>query len=475
MGQQADTASIPGEDLRDLGIDPTPRVTGLLVLWASEEHARLGEKWHFQPSSAWYSIGRGDHSPRGFRREHPVQQRPGEHIFQPPIATRTTSGDALLVRTAGEDLELDCVGRHPTLVNGQQVARCTVKPGDLVYLTGQFLLRCVRLPLPMSPLRHLHTRFMGPFGLANPFGTVCETELGWSFLDQCAFAAKRPKHVGLRGESGTGKEAAARMIHGMGPSARGPFAAISAGNLARSLLEDQLFGHVKDYPHKGDPALKGAIAEADGGTLFIDELGKMPLDMQVALLRVLDSGEYKPLGSEGVRHAKFRLVVAMNGPESAVMLDLRKRIDTWIDVPTLAARRDDIPLIVRHILRQIHAETPDVTKHLLREQADGSQEVVPPVWFIEELMKRECFDGNVRDLWLAVSPMLFATTPAQAGGDVQVRQVVEDASEGRGRALARGEIEWALGKHAGNVSAAARELGVSRQALYRAMGRVGVR
>ena len=69
--------------------------------------------------------------------------------------------------------------------------------------------------------------------------------------------------------------------------------------------------------------------------------------------------------------------------------------------------------------------------------------------------------------------MLFATTPAQAGGDVQVREVVEDASEGRGRALARGEIEWALGKHAGNVSAAARELGVSRQSAVQGDGEGG--
>ena len=151
----------------------------------------------------------------------------------------------------------------------------------------------------MPPLRYLQARFGGRFGRANQFDMVCETEAGWAFLDKCAYAANLPKHVMLHGESGTGKEAAARMIHGMGPNAGGPFASISAGNLARSLLEDQLFGHPKDYPHKGDPALKGAIAEADGGMLVHRRARRMPLDMQVALLRVLDSGEYKPLEARG--------------------------------------------------------------------------------------------------------------------------------------------------------------------------------
>jgi transcriptional regulator of acetoin/glycerol metabolism len=100
--------------------------------------------------------------------------------------------------------------------------------------------------------------------------------------------------------------------------------------------------------------------------------------------------------------------------------------------------------------------------------------------FIAELLRRETLDGNVRDVIAAVKHMIFETTPAQSGGDVRVRQE-SDPGEGdeidaaRGKRLTQGEIEWALGRYAGNVSAAARALGVTRQTLYRAMERVGVR
>jgi two-component system nitrogen regulation response regulator GlnG/two-component system response regulator HydG len=286
------------------------------------------------------------------------------------------------------------------------------------------------------------------------------------------------QHVLIHGDSGTGKESVAKMIHGMGANAGRPFASISAGNLAPSLLEDQLFGHVADYPQKGMQARRGSLGEADGGTLFIDEIGRMRLDAQMALLRALDSGEYKMLGGEGVKHSRFRFVGAMNGLVSALLPDLYNRLVKRIQMPTLAQRSDDIPLIVRHLLRQLHAKNPGVTRHLLRRQANGGEEVVPPVGFIEELVKRQSFDGNVRDLVGAVDQMLFETMPAQGGGDVRVRGEVDrddDPDEARGRKLTKGEIEWALGKYGGNVSAAARQLDVSRQSLYRAMERVGIR
>ena len=186
------------------------------------------------------------------------------------------------------------------------------------------------------------------------------------------------------------------------------------------------------------------------------------------------------LGQEGTRRSKFRLIGAMNGDEDKLLFDLRKRMVLTFVLPSLRQRRDDIPLIVRHLLRKSHEKKPALTKHLLRKQVDGSEEVVPPVGFIAELIKRPVLDGNVRDVMAAVSQMLFETTPAQGGGEVRVRQESDpgegdEIDEARGKKLEKGEIEWALGKNAGNVSAAARALGVTRQTLYRAMERVGVR
>jgi two-component system response regulator HydG len=476
-----DTASVPGEDLRDLGFDIPTMVTGLLVIWASEEAARVGEVFIFESFTHWFSVGRGPDSPGGHRRAVPVRQRAGEHMFMNPLATTTTSADQMLVKAAGMGLELQNIGRHPMYVNGRQVARATVEVGDLVHLFGQFLFLCVSRPLPMPQLRHTRARFIGPFGEANPFDMVAESQQGWALIEWCAFAAKDDNHVLLHGETGSGKEAAAKMIHGMGSDPDAPFVAISAANLADSLLEDQLYGHAEDYPQKGMKALKGAFTEADGGTLFIDEIGQMSKKAQAALLRVLDGGEYKVLGEEGTRRSKFRLIGAMNGDENLLLMkDLLKRMVLRHVLPTLGQRRDDIPLIVRHLLRKSHAKKPELTKHLLRKQVDGSEEVVPPVGFIAELIKRPVLDGNVRDVMAAVSQMLFETTPAQGGGEVRVRQE-SDPGEGdeiddaRGNKLTKAEIEWALGKNAGNVSAAARALGVTRQTLYRAMERVGVR
>ena len=473
-----ETASVPGQDLRDLGIDAPEMELGLLIAWANEEWGRLGETSLFTSSANALSVGRGAESPGGYRRAQWMQQRMGEHVFMPPLATSTTSADQLLVKAVAHGLELQNVGRHPMFVNGRQVARCTVEPGQLVYLLGQFILKCVRRPRPMPPPRHLPARFMGTFGLQNPFGMVGESPMAASLLEQAAFAAKEHRlHVLIHGETGTGKESIARMIHGMGPVATGPFVPISAGNLAPSLLEDMLFGHVQDYPQKGMEANKGAFGEADGGTLFIDELRRMRPEAQAALLRVLDSGEYKMLGSEGVRHSRFRFIAAMNGPVTDLLHDLYKRLVVKVHMPLLVERCDDIPLIVRHLLREKHGQNPELTRHLLRRQADATEEVVPPFSFIEDLMKRESFDGNVRDLVGAVSQMLFDTTPAQDGGEVHVRGDGDrdDPDEARGRKLTKAEIEWALGKHGDNVSAAARQLGVTRPSLYRAMERVGVR
>jgi two-component system nitrogen regulation response regulator GlnG/two-component system response regulator HydG len=274
----------------------------------------------------------------------------------------------------------------------------------------------------------------------------------------------------------------------MGPDAKGPWAPISAGGLARSLLEDLLFGHEEGYPEKGNKALLGVVGEANGGSLFFDELGQLLFDMQVALLRLLDEGQYKPLGAKGVRYSRFKLIGAMSGLLTNLTKDLRGRVRI-IHLPRLVDRREDIPLLVRDYLRRKHAEQEELvkkglltesdhlTKHLLRKQSDGSEELVPPIAFIEALLRRETFEGNVRTLQEAVDEMLYRTKPPPGDGRVVVREHAagEDGEEARGRALTKQEIEGALERQRGSVSGAARVLGVTRQSFYRAMERVGVK
>jgi two-component system nitrogen regulation response regulator GlnG/two-component system response regulator HydG len=188
----------------------------------------------------------------------------------------------------------------------------------------------------------------------------------------------------------------------------------------------------------------------------------------------------------------------MNRELEALKLDLRKRLSTQIWLPPLAQRRDDVPLILRHLLKQAHAKTSDLTKHLVTPQADGSEEVVPPMWFVERLMRQEAFDGNVRDLLAAVNVLLevgsgageqaWASARAEAGASAAgEREGAGGGSESaggggsganddaRGAGLTKDEVEWCLAKTGGNVSAAAKAAGVSRPAFYRAMKRVGVK
>jgi DNA-binding NtrC family response regulator len=474
-----DTASIPGGQAFEPGPENLEWVHALIMVWAGEEWSRVGEVATFDMPGATFSIGRDDDSPGGHRRARWVRQRPAENGYTPPLVSTATSRDQLLVTSRVYGLDLENVGS------------CRLEEGSFVQIQGQFLFRCIRRPLRMAPARHFAEKYMGPFGEANAFGMVGETPEMWTLLEHLAFAAKVPDHVLLRGQTGTGKESAAEAIHAMSLNALGPFISMSIGNIPRSLFEDALFGHLKDYPQAGMRAKKGAVGEADGGSLFLDEIADLTFDAQTALLRLLDQGEYLTLGGEGRLRSELRLIGAMNRELEALKLDLRKRLSTHIDLPPLTLRRDDVPLILRHLLKRAHARTPGLTQHLVTPQADGTVEVVPPVWFVERLMRQETYEGNVRDLIAAVNQLLEQATPppgpagAKAGGaetagagagSKDAGEAREGAGdEARGALLTKDEVEWCLARTGGNVSAAAKAAGVSRPAFYRAMSRLGVK
>jgi hypothetical protein len=471
-----DTVSIPGEDVASLGLPEPEAADGLLTVWARDEWARIGEVALFRRGSGKSSVGRGTDSPGGYARASFCRQRPGGNDFTGPLETITTSRDHIVVQPSAFGLHIEAGGKHPLWVDGRPVESAAVTVGQTVVIPGQFVFLVVRRPVGMPVLRHYLGRFGFPFGEVDPFGMAGESPLAWELRERLAFAAKARVHVLLHGPTGAGKEAAARAIHGMGPFAAGPYVAVSSGNIAESLREDELFGHAKDYPEKGLPARKGLFGAANGGVLFYDEIASLSLEAQNALLRVLDRGEYKPLGQELALRSLFTLVGAMNRPLDALQLDLLKRFGARVVVPGLAVRREDIALIVRHLLRERHATDPTLTAHLARPQADGSTDVVPPASFIEELVRRPSFDGNVRDVVNAVTEMLFDSVPAQGGrsGSTSAPPAAPASDEG-GTRLTKQDIEWLLTKHAGNVSAAAKEAGMTRPSFYRAMERTGVK
>ena len=207
---------------------------------------------------------------------------------------------------------------------------------------------------------------------------------------QIAQVAPSNAPVLIQGETGSGKEIAARLLHDLSRRASGPFLAVNCGAVSRELLESELFGHEKGSFTGATTAKPGLIAAAEGGTLFLDELGEMPGAMQVSLLRFLDRGEYRPVGSTRTLQANVRVVGATNQDIQELVHqgrfrdDLLYRINTvTLRVPPLRERKEDLPNLAAHILSTLRI--PGTTKRTMALEA--LQVLVTHSW-----------PGNVREL-----------------------------------------------------------------------------
>ena len=207
---------------------------------------------------------------------------------------------------------------------------------------------------------------------------------------QIAQVATSNAPVLIQGETGSGKEIAARLLHHLSRRAGGPFLAVNCGAVSRELLESELFGHEKGAFTGATAAKPGLIAAAEGGTLFLDELGEMSGPMQVSLLRFLDRGEYRPVGSTRTLQANVRVVGATNQDIQELVHqgrfrdDLLYRINTvTLRVPPLHERKEDLPQLAEHILSTLRLS--GTTKRTI--SLDAVQALATHSW-----------PGNVREL-----------------------------------------------------------------------------
>jgi two-component system response regulator HydG len=284
----------------------------------------------------------------------------------------------------------------------------------------------------------------------------------------------------IEGESGTGKDLLARAAHAMSARAAGPYVALNMSAIPENLAEAELFGHEKGAFTGADQAREGFFAEAEGGTLFLDELGLLPPALQPKLLRVLQDGEYIPVGSRKARRANVRVIAATNEDLAARVKEGKFREDLWfrlrvvpVRLPPLRERREDIPLLVEHF----------VQKHALR--------LGRPALPIDGAALRALLDhrwpGNIRELEHAVErglllaqggtvtladlpPELSATPAAEAaaGGDAGGRyRAARDAWERR-------FFEDLLREAGGSVAKAAELAGIHRSTLYEKLTRYGL-
>ena len=207
---------------------------------------------------------------------------------------------------------------------------------------------------------------------------------------QIAQVAPSNAPVLIQGETGSGKEIAARLLHDLSRRAGGPFLAVNCGAVSRELLESELFGHEKGAFTGATAAKPGLIAAAEGGTLFLDELGEMSGPMQVSLLRFLDRGEYRPVGSTRTLQANVRVVGATNQDIQELVHqgrfrdDLLYRINTvTLRVPPLHERKEDLPKLAEHILSTLRIS--GTTKRTISPEA-------------VQALTTHSWPGNVREL-----------------------------------------------------------------------------
>jgi DNA-binding NtrC family response regulator len=276
----------------------------------------------------------------------------------------------------------------------------------------------------------------------------------------------------ITGEHGTGKDVVARWIHASSPRAARAFVPVNASALAEGVFESELFGHVRGAFTDAKQDRVGCFELADGGTLFLDEIGSMPQAQQAKVLRVLQSGEFQPVGSSRTRHAEVRVLAATNADISqevrrgAFREDLLYRLNTVeIHLPPLRDRREDVVALAEHFL-STKAERYQKRISGFSPEALG-------------LLLAHSWPGNVRELEHVVErAVVLAEGAAIEARDLNLQRFAGGSAEVERMTLADAEaymIRKALARTAGNVVTAAEQLGLSRSALYRRLQALGIR
>jgi DNA-binding NtrC family response regulator len=449
-------------------------VPALVLAWSKEQPGRVGE---VALVGGEQILGRG--GPRaedGLPRVRFQQQRPGKATFMGPLDSIHVSRAQLHLTPLGDALRIESIGLCPLLVNGERVAHAEVKPGDTVQLEHELVFLVARRPERIPELRSSRREGDIAFGAADPFGFVGETPAAWALRDTVAFAAHADGHVLVRGESGTGKELCAAAIHRLSARGERPLVARNAATFPAGLVDAELFGNAKNYPNPGTAEREGLIGEADGTTLFLDEIGELPAALQAHLLRVLDrNGEYQRLGESRMRHADLRVVAATNRAVTELKHDFAARFTLVIEVPPLSARIADVPLLVRHLLAHAATGNEEVRRRFCQVRGSAVEPRVAPA-LVDRLL-RHPFHTNSRELaqilWQALAESRGDTVELTGG----VAQRLAEAAPSRAVTgeLGRAEIDAALSAAKGNVTRAARALGLkNRFVLYRLMKKVGV-
>ena len=345
---------------------------------------------------------------------------------------------------------------------------------------GVILLR------PMEKVQRLVNRFSGAqanFHFRHIIGNSAEIR---ETVRLASHATSTMSTVLLQGESGTGKEVFAQAIHNRSARRKGPFVAVKCGAIPRELIASELFGYAEGaFTGAKRGGRPGKFELASGGTLFLDEIGDMPLDQQVALLRVLQDKKITRVGGDMMIPVDIRIICATNRDLKQEIEKGRFREDLYyrlnvitIEVPPLRRRREDIPLLVDYFLKnigrdwgvEIESVEPEVMEYLTRYEWPGNVRELQNV--VERMISMA--DGNTIGLNLLPPEIYNANDLANSQEKVVPVRMgrLSRERQNRKQLLAEKESQEILAlltKHGGNVSQVARDMGVSRNTLYRKM------
>jgi DNA-binding NtrC family response regulator len=379
------------------------------------------------------------------------------HVSRKHCVVTMTDGGVVL-----RDLE----SKNGTFVGELQIREVVLRPGVVARVgQGQLELRVTGAPrdVPLSTSARFGEAIGGTLGMRALFAR----------LD---IAAATKETVLLVGESGTGKELLARAIHDASPRREGPFVVFDCSSVAPTLVESELFGFVKGAFTGADRDRAGIFEEAHGGTLFIDEVGELPVDLQPKLLRALEARQTRRVGGGAWLPFDARIVAATHRDLAARMKGGEFRQDLYYRlavlearVPPLRERRDDIELLAERFLA---AHSPPLT---VRDLPPGSV----------AMLRAHDWPGNVRELRNVLARMIVFQdadqarfddpAPGRGGGatahDALLRLPLREARQQVVERFEQAYLAAQLDAHGGNVSRAAEAIGVSRQFLHRLIDR----
>jgi transcriptional regulator with GAF, ATPase, and Fis domain len=454
-----------------------PRMLVLVLIWCRDAPQRIGELLQPPPGSPgkFRIFGRGPSRPLDSQpRLLLVRDRPGAAETTDPLESPRLSREQLSLRVRNEHvIDVTNLGQAVMRIDGNEVVSGTLRVGSTLQVGSQLLFMCVERAAWMPARWASLTSHR--FGEPDGDGLVGESPAAWEIRHQVGFVAPLAGHVLIVGASGTGKELVARAVHGRSPRGRRPLVSRNAATLPDTLIDSELFGNMKGYPNPGMPERAGLVGQADGSTLFLDEIGELPEAAQAHLLRLLDAGEYQRLGDARARKADVRVIAATNRPQT-LRAEFDHRFGLRVVIPDLVERREDIPLIARCLANEAARREPATWRRFLSPEHEGEVRFSPE--FMHALVVRP-YVGNVRE----VEAALWASVRESNGGSLEPPRDIAPAcprSDSQEEETSRSSpapspplpdparVQECLDQHGGNIESTWRALSLtSRHVLVR--------